>query len=564
MSAHGTTLLLRICRVGLAVGSIGGGALAEEVARRGESVDLTVVSVGVAVVDRDGSPIRGLKREEFEVRVDGRPQPITNFAEAPAAGAGPAHDLGDAAPDPEPRYLAVLLNDRGGSAQMRARALRELEEAIPALQRDGWRFSLTAIDTAVHTLHGFDDDPTLAGNRLHERAAARVQPSIVGNERQSVLNAMDDISIGLPGKGGAEAVATATGEARDLLQRIRALARAERQQGRAMVSLLTEIVDTLARLPGSRSLVYVGEGFDAQPGTDLLLQWAGRYPQVAARELRRPELEAGQFSLATEVGALGSTAAAADVTVFYVPTSTWASGASADVDREGAETTSDVASASRRALGDALAHLAQASGGARLGGDRHGVPTLVGQLSRGYSIGFRAPTPGDHDVHRVEVAVSRPGARVRHRTAFRIKSTAEQVAELTAAALGRGDGANPLAAAVERRDATTRSDGRTDLSLAVTVPMRNLALVPERTAHRGEVTVFVAVGTPGQAVEVRSLTYPVLVDNDSLFSTLAQEASFAVTVVVEPGATRAAVTVLDTISLQLSTVTLSLAGGETA
>jgi len=58
----------------------------------GEAIDVSVAEVQVFVTDRGGKPVRGLAAGDFELRVDGRPTPITNFyaeegAGGPAAGA---------------------------------------------------------------------------------------------------------------------------------------------------------------------------------------------------------------------------------------------------------------------------------------------------------------------------------------------------------------------------------------------------------------------------------------------------------------------------------------------
>ncbi|HEX2123659.1 MAG TPA: hypothetical protein VHL59_18665, partial [Thermoanaerobaculia bacterium] len=47
--------------------------------RFGESVQVTVVEVPVTVVDRNGNPVRDLKKEDFEVTDDGKKVPIDYF-----------------------------------------------------------------------------------------------------------------------------------------------------------------------------------------------------------------------------------------------------------------------------------------------------------------------------------------------------------------------------------------------------------------------------------------------------------------------------------------------------
>jgi hypothetical protein len=49
-----------------------------------------VVSVEVFVTDRSGRPVTGLGRDDFELRVDGKPVPIANFYASSSAAAEPA------------------------------------------------------------------------------------------------------------------------------------------------------------------------------------------------------------------------------------------------------------------------------------------------------------------------------------------------------------------------------------------------------------------------------------------------------------------------------------------
>jgi len=49
--------------------------------RAGETIDVSIVNCDVVVTDRQGHRVHGLTADDFEVREDGAPQAITNFAE---------------------------------------------------------------------------------------------------------------------------------------------------------------------------------------------------------------------------------------------------------------------------------------------------------------------------------------------------------------------------------------------------------------------------------------------------------------------------------------------------
>lgn len=76
--------------------------------------DLVVVSA--IVVDRDRQPIQGLSKEDFEVREDGKPVPVTTFLPMNAASQGPQEGG---------RYLVLLLDDVM-AAQSRAWRIKDI------------------------------------------------------------------------------------------------------------------------------------------------------------------------------------------------------------------------------------------------------------------------------------------------------------------------------------------------------------------------------------------------------------------------------------------------------
>src|ERR1051326_1405737 len=84
-----------------------------------ESIEVHVVNVDVVVTDRAGNPVPNLKRDDFELYENGKPQTITNFYEVrpddldvprTAAAGAPAHEE---APPPEARarHIVIFIDD---------------------------------------------------------------------------------------------------------------------------------------------------------------------------------------------------------------------------------------------------------------------------------------------------------------------------------------------------------------------------------------------------------------------------------------------------------------------
>jgi VWFA-related protein len=90
---------------------------AQQVPKSSETVDVAIVNLDVVVSDRSGHPVPGLTADDFEVRENRRPQPITNFAEygnpaAATAIAASDHAIDSAGRALRERRVIVLLVDR--------------------------------------------------------------------------------------------------------------------------------------------------------------------------------------------------------------------------------------------------------------------------------------------------------------------------------------------------------------------------------------------------------------------------------------------------------------------
>ena len=71
-----------------------------------QKIDVSVVNVDVTVTAKDGTPIRGLTRDDFRVFEDGLEQPITNFYAVESGAAAPAPSAAEGSPPAGPAASA--------------------------------------------------------------------------------------------------------------------------------------------------------------------------------------------------------------------------------------------------------------------------------------------------------------------------------------------------------------------------------------------------------------------------------------------------------------------------
>jgi VWFA-related protein len=145
------------CRVGLAplLAAVIGGALAAprlhaQVVPRS---DVAIAAVDVVVTDAKGRPVRGLTRDDFELREAGRPQALSHFqafdATLPGDGGSAA---GSAAATPPPRLLALLVDIQDIDAHGRRQFFEGVRRFLRSSLRDADRVTVLSWNRRVHTL----------------------------------------------------------------------------------------------------------------------------------------------------------------------------------------------------------------------------------------------------------------------------------------------------------------------------------------------------------------------------------------------------------------------------
>ena len=79
-----------------------------------DTLEVRITNLDVVVTDKHGTPVRGLKREDFEVRENGAPQSVTNFSEFDQSSAvaqaegGPAAAAQPVPETPPPRKIVSV------------------------------------------------------------------------------------------------------------------------------------------------------------------------------------------------------------------------------------------------------------------------------------------------------------------------------------------------------------------------------------------------------------------------------------------------------------------------
>lgn len=550
----------------------------EPLATFAEAVDVEVVNVEVTVTDRSGVPISGLSAGDFELEVDGRPTPITNFyAEsggvarrsiAPESRVEESEFRSVEEVEAEPRgaHVLVLVDHSRLHVNNRKRALEALRPAIDRLAPQD-KVAVVGVEgglvfytdflydrAAVHRVLDDIQDVSVAGDNL-----TRI-------ERNQILN---ELMRGM--SGGIQGRASLADE-HLLMSRIRAYATQEYERSVRSMRTIEQVVSTMSGLSGRKALFYIGEGVPTRPGEGLYVEWRNRFgggnPE-AGIGLRRFDFntdytrEIGRFDLTQRMQGLASYANRAGVTLYAVDAED-AHGASvrAALTEQGA--TSETVSVIDENYREPLEYSAKATGGRWLQASgllQERLQGVVQDFGVYYSLGF-APSegwePGSN--YDIDVRVKQRGLEVRHRESVAVPEQDEQEASAVVAALLYQATPNPLEIRAVPAEAEPREDGLVALALQLEVPVASLGLLPEGDGHRGSLTIYVTTrAANGAARQVQKIPFDLTIPGDKLEQALSEHAHYPLPVVLRPGDQQIAVGVRDNVSDVFSAVRLDVA-----
>jgi len=379
-----------------------------------------LVTIDVVVLDRDGRPVRGLSREDFEVADDGLPQAVTHFeavgAGSPDAAASPdtpgSRVSTNAPPAVEPPRSFVLVYDDLHLSPLRAEAARgAVDSFLSGEARPGDRVALVVTASgawwAADVPDGLPDLRAFLAAQAGGRAG-RFGEEITDSEAQRIAEHDDPAVLEWVvdrwvRQGRCEDLCQYTSpcDAREgrraCSEQVRgeALRRSEaaRHGLERTLATLARAMAGVAAERGRKAVVLVSEGFVFDPRNPA-------YRAVVQASLR------------------------ANAAVHFLDARGLAAGSpTTDVDHRGDADDSRRAASEESALAAAGAEqVAEASGGFAIGRGTDpaaGLARVARETEAYYLLGYEPPRrPGAAGERRVTVRVARPGAVVRARRGY--------------------------------------------------------------------------------------------------------------------------------------------------
>ena len=461
-------------------------------------VEVHVVNVDVSVTDRNGNPVPGLTKDDFEIIEDGHPQKVTNFLAIAGSPSGAAAPADVSSHDANRRRILLIIDNNYLSILDRNRTLDTIQKYLDESVSGEW--AVAAIGHSIDMLQPFTTDKALVRAALVKARAMQSSESQNDIDR-SVLSERvvrkTDVTTPVEYKEKVAFVAreqtfrnllTVQNTARAVVNTARAYSG---EEGKKFIILLT----------GGMELNTTFSAFDKE--NDREMQQIRQQIAEISDEMVR-EANGANFTVhVINARARGMAAPQHDV-------ENHSSGMSGpNLLRNMMNDPIDVADVDSLPLSIALG-----TGGMYLpSNDVRGSLQRIDKLtSNFYSLGYSPEHNGDRQYHTIKVRVKRPGVRVANRVGYFDETPEDRLEAMLRLRTQFDTGFGSLPVQVQIGEAAA---GERDLIVPVTaeMPLARITVVPQEQNFVGRVHVYCSVfDENGQNVGFSHKTQEVTMD----------------------------------------------------
>lgn len=516
-----------------------------------DTLEVKVTSLDVVVTDRRGAAVRGLTRDDFDVRDEGKPQALTNFAAYVSGKAAGEAATGESASAP-PRKIIFFIDEMSLHPQTRKELLDNVDYFIRTSMRDGDEAMIVTPAGGEKLLLNFSGDREAVEAKLHDyvdKQTFRADAQTESEEfyRRSVTSGIGEYAA------------------------VRPYATRVNRRVTSTLRTLLGFIGGMGQTPGRKVVVLVTTSLDSQPGNGAIPPRVSKDFRTVADTLR-PEVipdeainAAGRhytFDARPMIRELGAISSANGVTIYTIQPNV---GFRISPPGEGADgrTNQGMATAipyhDQRTLEgtkETLTMLASATGGSYfLGQDKliDAFQQLTRDVDTYYSLGYRTPPVAGNNgaVRHVVVTVKgHPEYSVRTRRELMDRTPSREMDEETASALLEPPTVDELGV-VARTTTPTRGKHGEDYSfdVAVDIPISKLTFIPaDGDKYKASFSVHYAAADAADYATGAIREQTVELSAKELESAASQMYTYTTTLVVSPGTARVAVGVVDNAS----------------
>ena len=529
-----------------------------------EVLEVRVTNVDVIVTGRDGKPVTGLTRDDFELFEDGVRKDLSNFLELRGEAAPSMTVVEGNAPAPTPaahdvrrRDITVFIDDTVVPPFRRNEIFPVLQEFLRRNVRDGDTVSIAVWNNSLKV----ELEPTMdraaidaAVERLKKSVSISVGSDQLKNEFHQSLAMLVRAYAGQRGSDGAPLKppwGLAIGEARTYAMKVS-------HNARQRLEALKSIIAWRKGADGRKILVMLTDSMPMNPAEEVFL-FLDASRDVFEGATTPAMLEATQFATPALVDDVTRLANASGVTLYPIDAGGKESGmAMQDASMPARLTSSGIPVSSMQQ--PTLRAMAEDTGGVAMTGSNNwklALDTISNDLESYYSLGYRTEGPQKDRTKKIEVRAKDKRLKVRTRKAVIEKSLTSEMHDAVAAHLFHPAATNDLAVRATAGATAAKDDASVVIPITVTIPMDKLTLLPEGTDLAGQVAIYAAfVRKDGAVSKVAQQQGAIRFPAESLKRR--KELTLKMDVTTDPGTTGVSVGVMDEKSRVTGFVALKL------
>jgi VWFA-related protein len=463
-----------------------------------EVIEVRVANVDVVVLDRAGKPVTGLTKDDFQLFENGKPQPLTNFYEirsqtlpAPGEAAVPANTPATEPPtEARKRSIVVFFDSSSIDFFARNKAMDSVQRLMSTLVRDGDDAMIVTWNRGLQVVQPFTGDRAMLQRGVEAMHKKITNASLMKFEKQRVISgAGNNIRMSIESQGRytmrqayEDSVALWTNYATDL-----------RNQDAQLMADVSRLFSVLAGSDRKKVFLFLSGELQETPGMDVLAQIDSMFEQQNIRIESPAQLQAKDAGISKQLRVLAESASADGITMYMVDVG----------DRRIDDTGSAPTDKSVDFLSDmnslmSMGMLAEATGGAILNGTKNfdnALRDVSRDLDSYYSLGYK-PADGPKQ-RKIAVKVTRPGARVRTREFYSLKSSDEQISDYVVANVFHDGMTGDFPVTIEAGAAEAAEKGTFRVPVTIKFPS-DLTYLPDGEKMVGEyAVVFVTASSDG-------------------------------------------------------------------
>lgn len=445
-----------------------------------ESVDVSLVNIDFVALDGKGNPIRDLDPSTVTVLEDGKPQPITNFAQykrpMSVEGAAPS----------TPEHVAFFFDDNSLTASTRRRIILAAEEYAKRVAARGANVEIVAYDHQIDVIQESTNDLAAILGAL-EKLSKRAPNGAIREAERRRLQAYINSAI-----ADGEAAAP-TGQSTSLEMIVAGVKHYAEQRAEDVdrtADALARYLESLRRVEGRKAVIVASESLPSRPGSDMY-QFLGNVLQRLANDptstysgpARRSSafMESSRFQKGSLLHSVGDVARASRVVLYGINPEVPGESKSGTVERTAPGGAGDDFAAGLGSM-DGLQILSAATGGQAYIGmyPDKALQRIDDELGSYYSLAYRGTADAQH---RVELRSSVPGVKFRYARTL-APAPIREAESHEPVDLDDFSGDNRLNIAVQRGDSTSEGGAR-KVQLKILIPVDNLKFTQQPSGEYG-------------------------------------------------------------------------------